>query len=182
VSDSPLPPPPEFPTSPPVVPSSARPPLAPNGSAGPIWVWGIVLGVAFGVVAGLIGALLLQVMRRTPANRTLTIQVLNSLALPNVLLWVAIASILAGALSKHFASGIIAGVALAVVAQELSFFFSVLILPRTLPGQAIIQVALRTLLTGPTLLAVGLGAGGGALGALVGRAMAGRAMAGRSPS
>jgi hypothetical protein len=135
------------------------------------------LGVAFGAVAGLIDALLIQVMRRLPANRTLTFQVLNSLALPNLMLWVAIASLLAGALSKHFASGIIAGVALAMVAQELSFFFSVLILPRTLPGQAIIQVALRTLLTGPTLLAAGLGAGGGALGALVGRAMARRSPA-----
>jgi ABC-type polysaccharide transport system permease subunit len=140
-------------------------------------VWGSVLGVAFGVVVGLIDALLIQVVRRTPANRTLTIQVLNSLALPNMLLWVAIASFLAGALSKHFASGIIAGVALAVVAQELSFLFSALLLPRTLPAQAIIQVALQTLLTGPVLLAAGLGAGGGALGALLGQAMARRAPA-----
>src|SRR5262245_33638958 len=107
-----------------------------------MWVWGSLFGAAFGVVAGLIDALLIQVMRRTPANRTLVIQALNTLALPNVLLWVTIASILAGALSKHFASGIIAGVAVAVVARELSFFFSVLVLPRTLPGQAIIQVAL----------------------------------------
>src|SRR5262245_61178878 len=122
MSDSSLPPPPEFPTGSPVLPPSGRPPRLTNGSAGPTWLWGSILGAAFGVVAALIGTLLTQVVvRRIPANRTLTIQVLNSLALPNVLLWVAIASFLAGALSKHFASGIIAGVALAVVAQELSF-------------------------------------------------------------
>jgi hypothetical protein len=147
-------------------------------------VWGSVLGAAFGVVAGLIDVLLIQVVvRRIPANRTLIFQALTSLTLPNVLLWVAIASILAGVLSKHFASGIIAGVAVAVVARELSFLLSVLFLPRTLPGQAIIQIALRTqlsLLTGPMLLAAGLGAGGGALGALLGRAMAGRSPASTS--
>jgi hypothetical protein len=149
-----------------------------------VWVWGSVVGAAFGVVAGLIDLLLTQVVvRRIPANRTLLLQTLTSLTLPNVLLWVAIASFLAGVLSKHFASGIIAGVAVAVVARELSFFLSVLILPRTLPGQAIIQVALRTLLsllTGPMLLAAGLGAGGGALGALLGRAMARRSLASTS--
>jgi hypothetical protein len=192
VPDSSLPPPPEFPTgspvvppiappsSPPYQPPSGRPPQPTSGSVGAIWLWGSVFGAAFGLVAALIGTLLTQVVvRSVPANRTLIIQLLTTLERVNFVLWVAIASFLAGALSKRFASGIIAGVLLVLVTQGLSFLFALPFLPQVLPVRGIIQIALRMLIAAPAslLLGAGLGAGCGALGALVGRAMARRSQA-----
>jgi hypothetical protein len=134
-----------------------------------MWLWGGVLGVTFAVVATLISFVLTRAMLRG-ALATLA----WALDLVNVALCVAIASFLAGALSRRFASGLIAGVLLVVVAQALSLLIILVTYVRAVSVRLLLQavgdtlVALALLL----LLGAGVGAGCGALGALLGRATA----------
>jgi hypothetical protein len=167
----------------PYQPFAAQPPQHTRSSIGAVWLWGSVFGSVFGVVAALIGTVVTQAVLRQavfqgpPVNVGATMQLLGMLDLVNLLLCVAIASFLAGALSKRWIGGLIAGALFVLVTQGVSLLLPFGLLARPLSTQGLIQLALQTLMATAVLLlfGAGLGAGCGAAGALVGRAWAWRA-------
>jgi hypothetical protein len=126
------------------------------------------------VIAILIGTLLEQVVfARFPRNADSAFQLLTVVDVGALALCVAIASFLAAALSKRFVSGVIAGIVLVLVSQGLAFIISLATLLQTPSIQALLQEVAGRVSFGVVflLVATGLGAGSGALGALLGRAL-----------
>jgi hypothetical protein len=152
-------------------------PLRSPSAAGAIWLWGSVCGVSGGVIALLIGLLLEQVVfQRSARPADSAIQLLGELEYGLYLLCVVIASVLAGALSKRFISGVIAAVMFVLINQGLVLLISLATLLPTLSLRALSQLVIDRVVGGVVLLLLAalLGAGGGALGALLGRALARR--------
>jgi hypothetical protein len=154
------------PAYPPSLPRAGDPQQPARGSAGAMWLWGGVFGLTFAVVDSLISLVFRYVV---PGGAPV-----NHISLFSLALCLAVASFLAGALSKRVLSGLIAGLLLVVVSQALSLFISLAILVVKVPVRWLIPVVGDTLVAIPLLLLVGAGVGAwfGALGALLGRALA----------
>jgi hypothetical protein len=145
-----------------------------------MFLWSSVFGAAFAAVRILIDILLTRVvLQRFSANAPVSFKLLSVLGLVTLVPCVAIAAFLAGALSRRFVSGLIAGIVLVVVSQGLSLLVLFATLPPVRSVGTLAQLALPRLIVTVVylLLGAGVGAGGGAVGAVVGQAW-GR----RSPS
>jgi hypothetical protein len=135
-------------------------------------VWGLVFGVAFAAIRIVVDVLLTLVVRKLfSADASVPTVLLTVVGLVTMVPCVAIAGFLAGALCRRFLSGFIAGVVVVVVTQGLSLFLAFTEPSPLRVGGALMSSALQLVVTLLyLLLGAGVGAGCGAIGALVGQA------------